>query len=148
MKQKKMMQLLVDDATLAHRSNLGHLGESRRILEGAEQTREMLSEYRSVQQGCGRIVQGNTIEIHELTIRNRFIEKLDLALTQQDCVVLRHEASVLANQSSVSASAIRLRSIERLIKLRTARRAQLLQKTEQRQTDELATHIVFRRNQS
>ena len=146
MKRSNIFQLLVKEAALAHRTNQGRLGESQRQLEGSKQTRDMLSEYRSRQQKG--LVAGKTLANHELTVRNRFIEKLNLALTQQSGMVARHEATVTANQSLLRTSAVRLRSIERLISRRHIRQAQQDQTTAQKQTDEQSALIFARRNQS
>jgi flagellar biosynthesis chaperone FliJ len=148
MNHSNILQLLVEQSTQVHYSNLGRLGEAQRQLDQSRKTQRMISEYRQLQQIEKSMQKGKLLSNHHLMTRSRFVEKLDLALTQQDSQIVQDEHNIANNQNLVSASATRLRSIERLLRIRLARQTQKQQQTEQRQIDEQAALTVARRQRA
>ncbi|MCX7271633.1 MAG: flagellar export protein FliJ [Burkholderiales bacterium] len=144
MKRPSAIELLIEMRRRERDRVAGICAQAQRDVDTATGTLRMLTQYRSdYESRAPKNSQGATdtlrVQVHE-----RFVDKLGLAIGEQDNLVGNLSERSEQQQQALSDRQRRLKAMETLALRRETERLKRLESLEQKQTDEFATQAYAR----
>ena len=137
--------LLIDLARREYLTSQKRLAQVQQQLNLALGHQSMLKDYQLQQFAAGHSKTNQAQIAESLVVNRRFADRLLVAIEQSATQIQVLEQALEQTQGQVHLAAAKLRSIERLMAYRLAKKEQVMSRLEQKQTDERASLMSYRR---
>jgi flagellar protein FliJ len=142
------LNLLLERATQERDRLIGELRRGEEVALRARRQGEQLIGYRGeyMQRWSSQFGRGGAIEI--VHCYQSFMQRLDEAVEQQQRQIDAAEHGVAAVRQLLTQAELRVASVRKLIERRQQEQQRASERSEQRETDETAQHVMLRRNRA
>jgi flagellar protein FliJ len=142
------LNLLLERATQERDRLIGELRRGEEVALRARRQGEQLIGYRGeyMQRWSSQFGRGGAIEI--VHCYQSFMQRLDEAVEQQQRQIDAAEHGVAAVRQLLAQAELRAASVRKLIERRQQEQQRATERSEQRETDETAQHVMLRRHRA